>query len=486
MSDTTETTSPVTSPYSGPTTTESLYTTTTPFTPSVSETTCLVINTSFKYPEECNKKELLRRFFTCGITFQTNLELQKPECQCYYNYKKCFDDARKELHCYNTDQTKDPLVITVNILSELMINIYSVKCMPSMSPLNFEECNQALALKKIMMCCVTYFSLSDEHAKSVWAGAADTCSYAHDMQRCIAIAEHKTKCVNHKIFAHAREFVRHATSDKRHVCQLNVSSMSIQALAPHMKTKCRHTAVMKRALTCALQFQNTLDGYTKNKPPMTLACGYVTRLQECLRSSLEGTECIGESSVNAQLRGYKRVLQDAYSLNCEVARSNAPNKAEQMRSRGEARISRNKVASSRMGKSLKQNVLRRYLSQYAHMSEQIAPRGSYDEDEDYELISKRQKPVFMSPAGKLMEEPDGFRDDDNYDLLRSEGYQYHDLNRKNQRELEDYEDFADLEPDVQATCGPPAPPSAKERALQEWQDQESGGRPTRCEQGEAR
>lgn len=453
MSDTTETTSPVTSPYSGPTTTESLYTTTTPFTPSVSETTCLVINTSFKYPEECNKKELLRRFFTCGITFQTNLELQKPECQCYYNYKKCFDDARKELHCYNTDQTKDPLVITVNILSELMINIYSVKCMPSMSPLNFEECNQALALKKIMMCCVTYFSLSDEHAKSVWAGAADTCSYAHDMQRCIAIAEHKTKCVNHKIFAHAREFVRHATSDKRHACQLNVSSMSIQALAPHMKTKCRHTAVMKRALTCALQFQNTLDGYTKNKPPMTLACGYVTRLQECLRSSLEGTECIGESSVNAQLRGYKRVLQDAYSLNCEVARSNAPNKAEQMRSRGEARISRNKVASSRMGKSLKQNVLRRYLSQYAHMSEQIAPRGSYDEDEDYELISKRQKPVFMSPAGKLMEEPDGFRDDDNYDLLRSEGYQYHDLNRKNQRELEDYEDFADLEPDVRPRVG---------------------------------
>ncbi|XP_037501759.2 uncharacterized protein LOC119375612 [Rhipicephalus sanguineus] len=229
--------------------------------------------------------------------------------------------------------------------------------------------------------------------------------------------------------------------------------MSIQALAPHMKTKCRHTAVMKRALTCALQFQNTLDGYVKNKPPMTLACGYVTRLQECLTSSFEGTECVGDSSVNAQLRGYKRVLQDAYNLNCEAARRNAPNRAEQMRRRGEARISRNKVVSSRMGKRLKQNVLRRYLSQYAHMSEQTGGRGSYDEDDDYELISKRQKPVFMSPAGKLMEEPDGFRDDDSYDLLRSEGYQYHDLNRKNQRELEDYEDFADLEPDVRPRAG---------------------------------
>lgn len=448
------TTGTATAIYTGPTTSESEFTSTTEVvTVSTMETTCLVINTSFKYPQECNKKELLRRFFTCGITFQTNLELQKPECQCYYNYKKCFEDARKELQCHSTDQTKDPLVITVNILSELMINIYNVKCMPSMSPLNFEECNQALALKKIMMCCVTYFSLSDEHTRSVWSGSGDICSYAQDVQRCIAIAEHKTKCVNHKIFDHAREFVRHATSDKRHLCRLNVSSMSIQALAPHMKSKCRHSAVMKRALTCALQFQNTLDGYVKNKPPMTLACGYVTRLQKCLTSSVEGTECVGDSSVNAQIRGYKRVLQDAYSLNCEAPSGSSPNRAEQVHRRGESRISRNKMASARMGKHLKQNVLRRYLNQNTHMSKQTGGRGSYDEDDDYELISKRQKPVFMSPAGKLMEEPDGFRDDDSYDLLRSEGYQYHDLNRKNQRELEDYEDFADLEPDARPRTG---------------------------------
>ncbi|KAH7980853.1 hypothetical protein HPB49_019715 [Dermacentor silvarum] len=334
-----------------------------------------------------------------------------------------------------------------------MSNIYSVKCTPSMSPLNFEECNQALALKKIMMCCVTYFSLSDEHTRSVWSGGADTCSYAQDVQRCIAIAEHKTKCVNHKIFAHAREFIRHATSDKRHICRLNISSMSIQALGPHMKTRCRHTAVMKRALTCALQFQNTLDGYVKNKPPMSLACGYVTRLQECLTSSFEGTDCIGESSVNAQIRGYKRVLQDAYNLSCETSHHSGPNRGERVRKRGEARMSRNKVASPKMGKHSKQNVLRRYLNRNTHMSKQTGGRGSYDEDDDYELISKRQKPVFMSPAGKLMEEPDGFRDDDSYELLRSDGYQYHDLNRKNQRELEDYEDFADLEPDVRPRTG---------------------------------
>ncbi|KAK8777855.1 hypothetical protein V5799_020804 [Amblyomma americanum] len=214
-----------------------------------------------------------------------------------------------------------------------------------------------MALKKIMMCCVTYFSLSDEHAKSSWSGSADVCRY-------------------------------------------------------------------------------------------------VTRLQECLSSSLEGTECVGESSVNAQLKVYKRVLQDAYSLNCDTSRPKEVKAGRQQHTqkKADARMS-NKKSAFRMGKDLRQNALRRYLDKNARMSKQTGGRGSYDEDDDYELISKRQKPVFMSPAGKLMEEPDGFRDDDSYELVRSDGYQYHDLNRKNQRELEDYEDFADLEPDVRPRAG---------------------------------
>lgn len=302
-----------------------------------------------------------------------------------------------------------------------------------------------MALKKIMMCCVTYFSLSDEHTRSVWSGASDVCSYAQDVHRCIAIAEHKTKCVNHKLFDHAREFVKHATSDKRHICALNVSSMSIQALGPHMKSKCKHTSVMKRALTCALQFQNTIDGHMNGKLTIGVACGYVTRLQNCLTASLDGTDCIAESGVNAQLKTYKRVLQDAYHLECEAVDRAAPQSKAQLHIRSAARKPRRREA---VHSNLRQSALRRYLNQNAHMSKQTGGRSSYDEDDDYELISKRQKPVFVSPTGKLMEDPDGFRDDDNYDMLRSDAYQYRDLSRKNQRELEDYEDFADLEPDV--------------------------------------
>ncbi|CAN7939682.1 unnamed protein product, partial [Ixodes hexagonus] len=102
----------------------------------------------------------------------------------------------------------------------------------------------------------------------------------------------------------------------------------------------------------------------------------------------------------------------------------------------------------------KSSALRRYLGKTVHMSKQVASHmGSYDDDEDYELISKRQKPVFASPAGKLVEEPDGFRDDDSYDILKPDNYQYRDMSRRNQRELEDYEDFADLEPDMRPRAG---------------------------------
>lgn len=173
---------------------------------------------------------------------------------------------------------------------------------------------------------------------------------------------------------------------------------------------------------------------------------YVTRLQNCLTASLEGTDCVGESSVNAQLKIYKRVLQDAYHLRCEAGDRGAPESKAQLHIRSEGRRRhRNRAA---VLTNFRQTALRRYLNQNAHMSKQTGGRSSYDEDDDYELISKRQKPVFMSPTGKLMEDPDGFRDDDNYDMLRSDAYQYRDLSRKNQRELEDYEDFADLEPDV--------------------------------------
>ncbi|KAG0430475.1 hypothetical protein HPB47_022677 [Ixodes persulcatus] len=105
-------------------------------------------------------------------------------------------------------------------------------------------------------------------------------------------------------------------------------------------------------------------------------------------------------------------------------------------------------------KRLKSSALRRYLGKNTHMSKQVATHiGSYDDDEDYELISKRQKPMFASPSGKLVEEPDGFREDDSYDILKPDNYQYRDMSRRNQRELEDYEDFADLEPDMRPRAG---------------------------------
>ncbi|CAN8000968.1 unnamed protein product, partial [Ixodes pacificus] len=105
-------------------------------------------------------------------------------------------------------------------------------------------------------------------------------------------------------------------------------------------------------------------------------------------------------------------------------------------------------------KRLKSSALRRYLGKNTHMSKQVATHiGSYDDDEDYELISKRQKPMFASPSGKLVEEPDGFREEDSYDILKPDNYQYRDMSRRNQRELEDYEDFADLEPDMRPRAG---------------------------------
>lgn len=149
-----------------------------------------------------------------------------------------------------------------------------------------------------------------------------------------------------------------------------------------------------------------------------------------------------------QLKTYKRVLESTYNVTCE-----ALIKPKYI---GEPMVSKVRKTDDRhrMGKALRQSALRRYLNTNVRMSKQVGGRmNAYDEDEDYEVISKRQKPAFASPSGKLVEEPDGFRDDDNYDILKPDSFQYHDMSRRNQRELEDYEDFADLDPDVRTRSG---------------------------------
>lgn len=174
------------------------------------------------------------------------------------------------------------------------------------------------------------------------------------------------------------------------------------------------------------------------------------RLHRCLKSSVDGTKCAGHPSIHAQFKLYKKVLEDQYQVNCDATENQAIGEPVPDQPSNEEQF-------GRLQKSMKRHrssALTRYLGKNVDMSKQVANHmGSYDDDEDYELISKRQKPVFANPAGKLVEEPEAFRNDDSYDIQKPNNYQYHEMSRRNQRELEDYEDFADLEPDMRPRAG---------------------------------
>ncbi|XP_064467151.1 uncharacterized protein LOC135378163 [Ornithodoros turicata] len=366
-------------------------------------TTCLPLNPTFDYNDKCQEERFtyLRRFFTCGISFQHNMALPDQNCLCFYNYQKCLEEARQELVC-NPDQ--DPLLMSATILSNLMITMYAFNCAPHASYV-FEAdpgtghgalststcCNQKLGLQKAIMCYASYFYLSEMKTPTLWQSTHGSCSLVTDLQRCINFAEQRTKCTDCRVGRHVNRFLGVIVQPHHQECLTATGSK--KSLGPYMKPNCKPARVFKRALTCAIQFQDLVEMELKKERKQSVLCGHASRLHTCLEDSVEGTGCMGDTHMSSQLKMYKKLLEDVYGIQCNT-------------------LSQREVSLGR------RSPLNRKLP-FGTMNRVVHPLGNYgDEDYDDTKEAPNIQGHFAGPRRSLSQ--DDSEDDADYERLMSD------------------------------------------------------------------
>ncbi|KAH9362347.1 hypothetical protein HPB48_017999 [Haemaphysalis longicornis] len=290
---------------------------------------CDVIDKHFKYPDTCVKNWLLRRMFTCGVAmFEFILHNQSQICQCVMNYRQCVANATVELNCTTSNNmvdSKDPIMATVKLIESLMLAWYQNPCAiydkPArgrVSEVTSDVCDANKASVASVVCYATYFAMNELKTPAPWTSHNDACSAFNDAQRCLIVAQHKNNCTEAEFTQHSRRFLTVITSGKHRHCPVDAGFPKVQALGAFVKPGCQRSKALRRALQCAISFQDFADTERAFSPPQPVPCGHVSRLHACLEDSVEGTGCYGDISVHSEIKVYKKVLEDAYDVRCLV------------------------------------------------------------------------------------------------------------------------------------------------------------------------
>lgn len=283
------------------------------------------IDKNFKYPDTCLKEWLLRRMLTCGVTmFEFILHNQSDPCECLMNYRKCVHNATIELNCTTSDPEKDPIMVTTKLIESLMLAWYQNPCAIYATgsergrSSDGNECDEKTASVSSVVCYATYFAMNDLKTPAPWTNRNDACSAFNDVQRCLLVAQHKNNCTQQEFTEHSRRFLTVITSGKHRQCPVDAGFPKVQALSAYAKPGCQRSKALRRALQCAISFQDFADTERSFSPPQPVPCGHVSRLHTCLEDSVEGTGCYGDVNVHSEIKVYKKVLEDVYDVRCLV------------------------------------------------------------------------------------------------------------------------------------------------------------------------
>lgn len=376
------------------------------------------LDPKFKYPGDCNSTSLLRRMFTCGVALHEFILHKQDICECFLNYRQCIQLARVELGCANTSVANDPIIVTVKLLESLMMTWYNNPCVFYDDTFNetrldsVDGCDRSQGAIASVVCYATYFAMSELKTPAPWTSTNDACSAVNDVNRCLTAAEHRSNCTSLRFTVHSRKFLKVITWDKQLECPSDAEFVNVQALGPYVRSNCQRSKALKRALQCALSFQDLADVEHKFVPPQSVPCGHVSRLHTCLEDSVEGTGCFGDITIHSEIKVYKKVLEDAYEIHCVV--EGQLDSALRVHSKSKPHIfipQANKISKQFPGAS----GLRSWKNEFGLYEHKGDDNTGYYYDDSSDV----HKPVFAGPR-VLAIQPDDGEEDIEYEKLNSD------------------------------------------------------------------
>ncbi|KAH7980856.1 hypothetical protein HPB49_019718 [Dermacentor silvarum] len=153
--------------------------------------------------KRCSRSTLFREYFTCGLSFQKELEAHnnfkgdetgKERCTTMNSYNECFRKALEASECHS----KSAITDTMQYLMELETRDIDYSCEEPRPVLNAgiisTRCSKSLAVKNAFLCAMTFEHLVEDLKVKREATAEKVCKLLIDYEQCIAKASRGTGC----------------------------------------------------------------------------------------------------------------------------------------------------------------------------------------------------------------------------------------------------------------------------------------------------
>lgn len=290
--------------------------------------------------KRCAKMTLFREYFTCGLSFQKevesnnffqNEETEKKRCATLNSYNECFRKAVDASECHS----KSAMTDTMQYLMELETKDIDYKCEEPRPVFDAgiisTRCSKSLAVKNAFLCAMTFEHLVEDLKVKREATAEKVCKYLEEMNSCVDVVKKSTGCDRDgEIFNHVSPILHSLTHEYDRACRNVTTSFRMSFVQMKTPENCVRQRVLKKMFVCGLSFSNLFDEMEpRSEGGNPVKCKLLIDYEQCIAKASRGTGCDEDAEMRVQIMSFSDIMRDEYKDSCpNVVYKNAPEAPE--------------------------------------------------------------------------------------------------------------------------------------------------------------
>ncbi|XP_075733411.1 uncharacterized protein LOC142775662 [Rhipicephalus microplus] len=290
--------------------------------------------------KRCSRTTLFREYFTCGLSFQKELETHnnfkgdeagKERCATMNAYNECFRKALEASECHS----KSAITDTMQYLMELETRDIDYSCEEPRPVLNAgiisTRCSKSLAVKNAFLCAMTFEHLVEDLKVKREATADKVCKFLEEMNSCVDVVKKSTGCDRDgEIFNHVSPILHSLTHEYDRACRNVTNSFRMSFVQMKNPENCVRQRVLKKMFVCGLSFSNLFDEMEpRSESSNPVKCKLLIDYEQCIAKASRGTGCDEDAEMRVQIMSFSDIMRDEYKDSCpNVVYKNAPEAPE--------------------------------------------------------------------------------------------------------------------------------------------------------------
>ncbi|CAN7991693.1 unnamed protein product [Ixodes hexagonus] len=290
--------------------------------------------------QHCAKMVLYKEYFTCGLSFQKELEMNKnferdetgkERCATMNSYNECFRRAVDASECHSKSAVTD----TMLYLMELETKGIDYNCEEPRPVLDAgiisTRCSKSLAVKNSFLCAMTFEHLVEDLKVKREATAEKVCKYLEEMNSCVDVVKKSTGCDRDgEIFNHVSPILHSLTHEYDRACRNVTNSFRMSFVQLKSQDTCIRQRVLKKMFVCGLSFSNLFDEMEPRAVGSNpVKCKLLIDYEQCIAKASHGTGCDEDAEMRVQIMSFSDIMRDEYKDSCpSMVYKNSPEAPE--------------------------------------------------------------------------------------------------------------------------------------------------------------